>query len=752
VAATNAGVIMGTAAYMSPEQARGRPVDRRTDVWAFGVVLFRMLTGGHTFEGETVTDTLAKILEREPDWEQLPPETPRALRQLLQRCLTKNPKNRLQAIGDARLVIQELIDTPEQREQGPVVVERAAVPLWQRVLPWAVAAASLAAAVAVWAGRPVPAPDRPQLRFEYPLPAGFLLVHGNRPAVAVSPDGRQVAFIGAGAGVPPRIFLRNLNRSGDTPIAGSEGAVNLTFSPDGEWLAFQQGSQLKKVALAGGSPSVIVEGLGGAGAFGPPGITWGRNGMLVFATNMGAGLSMVPDTGGKPEALTTLDQNAHEASHRLPHFLPDGSGVLFTVIPFSAVAPDWQRAQVWVKSLVTGERKRLIEDAADAQYAGDGTLVFARRGKLFAIRFDADSLSVSGKEVQVLDDVTQSVYGIAGTNWTGAAQFSVSSSGDLFYAPGSVEPPLLTRLIWLDRKGTPTEVTGMRNMFRFGPRVLPDGIRIAFSDLYVNKDIWIFDTVRGTEDRATFEGQNAFPIFSPTGSHFAFRSDRSGPQQIFLNDGINLRNATLLTSGPFDVPSSWTPDGKELVFTRGFSSLGGNTDIYAVSVDQPGTVRPIVASPADERFPEISPDGKWLAYSSNDSGRVEVYVQPYPGPGPRVTVTVGGGDSPAWSRNSSEMFYRAPGEAGKPPAVVAMPFTVSGSSFVPGKPVVLFNQASLGGGTTVRATYDVSPDGRFLMNQAIPEAARERELKISPASLRFVLNWTEEVKSLFKTE
>ena len=262
----------------------------------------------------------------------------------------------------------------------------------------------LAGGIALWMWRPSPVTERPSLQFEYPLPAGYVLAHANRHAIEVSPDGRRVAFIASTAGMPSRIFVRNLNRPGDAPIAGTEGAVNLTFAPDGESLAFQQGPQLKKVALSGGAPTVILDGLSGAGAFGPPGITWGQNGTIVLASTLGVGLSMVRDTGGKPEPFTDLDTKANEASHRLPHFLPDGSGVLFTVIPFSAVAPDRSRAQVWVKSLNSGERKRLIEDAVDAQYAGDNTLIFARRGKLFAIRFDLSSLSVSGKEVQALDD------------------------------------------------------------------------------------------------------------------------------------------------------------------------------------------------------------------------------------------------------------------------------------------------------------------------------------------------------------
>jgi serine/threonine-protein kinase len=342
--ATSAGVIMGTAPYMSPEQARGRTVDRRTDIWAFGVVFFRMLTGSKMFEGDTVTDTLAKILEREPEWEQLPKDTPVAIRKLLERCLTKNLRNRLQAIGDARIVIQDQIDRPETAAPVTVRLPVASTPLWKRVLPWAVVPVALAAGFFL---RPSPAPaERPQLTFEYPLPAGYALAAANRHAVEVSPDGRRVAYIAATPGMPPRIFVRNLNQSGDAAIAGTEGAVNVTFSPDGESLAFQQGPQLKKVALAGGAPTVILEGLAGAGAFGPPGVTWGRDGTIVLATTLGVGLSMVRDTGGKPEEFTTLDQAAHEASHRLPHFLPDGSAVLFTVIPYSAVAPDWSRAQV----------------------------------------------------------------------------------------------------------------------------------------------------------------------------------------------------------------------------------------------------------------------------------------------------------------------------------------------------------------------------------------------------------------------
>jgi eukaryotic-like serine/threonine-protein kinase len=748
MSATSAGVILGTAAYMAPEQARGRPVDRRADIWAFGVVLFRMLTGGRIFEGETVTETLAKVIEREPDWDQLPANTPSSLRKLLQRCLVKNPKNRLQAIGDARIVLQELIDKPEAPESSTTAAP-VRYPLWKKVVPWAAAVLLFGAGYLL---KPSAAPpDRPALQFEYPLPEGRLLVHNNRPGLDVSPDGRRVAYIGAGQNTGARIYVRNLDVAVDTPVAQTEGALNVFFSPDGNSLGFQRGQQILKAALTGSAPVVLVENLLASGApWGPPGISWGSNGMIVYPNNLGSGLSMVRDTGGKPEEFTTLDQAAHEASHRLPHFLPDGSGVLFTVLRYSVAPPDWSRAQLWVKSLKSGERKLLIDNALDGRYVGNNALVFARKGKLFAVRFEPSTLSVSGPEIQVLDGVIHSLYGQGAITWSGAAQASVAANGSLFYAPGSFEPPNVSRLVWFDRKGNATSVTGMRDMYRFGARLLPDDVRIASSEVYENKDIWIFDSARGLEDRATFEGQNAFPIWAPDGSRFAFRSDRAGPQQIYLSDVNNMRSVRQLTAGPFDVPSSWTPDGKELIFTRGASSLGGNADIFAVAIDAPDKPRPVVATPAEERFPELSPDGKWLAYVSDEAGPATLYVQPYPGPGARVTVA-GNAQEPAWSKHSNELFYRGPGGQGQPPVLIAVPFTVSNGSFVPGTSIELFRQPALGGGTTVRATYDVSRDGRFLFMQGAPDVAAERTRRIFPSSLRFILNWTDEVHRLLQS-
>jgi len=732
LAATGAGMILGTAGYMAPEQARGLAVDRRSDIWAYGVVLFEMLSSRPLFEGETVADTFANLLQREPDWTQLPAHTPAGLRTLVKRCLAKNPKDRLQAIGDARILLEEMQADPSAREAA---VEGPAYPLWRKLLPWALAPLFLVAGYLI---RPSAAtPEPPPAAFELPLPKQYL-AHNFRPGLAVSPNGRKVAWVGGQIDLqaPPRIYVRDLERWDGVPIPGTEGAWGVLFSPDGEWLAFQQGQQIKKVALGGGTPVVLVEKLNNQGTgWGPAGISWGKNGTLVFPQALGVGLSMVRDSGGEPQEFTTLDAKANESSHRLPHFLPDGSAVLFTVLRYTNITPNWKRAQVWVKPL-NGERKLLLEDAMDAQYAGNGVLVFARQGKLYGVHFDPSSLTVSGTPVQLLDNVQQSLYGTAAVMWTGAAQYSLAENGTLFYGPGPLEPPVYSSFSWVDHAGTMTPIADMKPMARFAPRLLPDQRRVAYSELHVNKDVWVFDTSRGTEDRATYEGQNAFPIWSRDG-RMAFRSDRAGPLGIYLVSDSNWRQVTQLTTGPQDVPSSWSPDGTQLVFTRGFSATGGNTDIYVASIGTTNDIRPLIASSASEAFPEISPDGKWLAYTSDEGGRSQLYVQSFMQPGKRVTITSSDVtiSEPAWSLNSKELFYRAAN------AIMSVRYTDT-AEFLPEKAVKLFQYVPAIGGTSVRASYDVTRDGRFLVNQTVQQSAAERNRLISPQTLRLVLNWT----------
>jgi serine/threonine-protein kinase len=488
MAATNAGVILGTAGYMAPEQARGLPVDRRADIWAFGVLLFEMLTARRVFEGNTVADTFAKLLEREPNWDHLPKQTPVALRSLLHRCLKKNSKDRLQAIGDARTMLEELIADPSAQAN----VEVTPYPLWKKILPWAAALVFLAAGLLL--RLPHGNTDRVVSQFEQPLPANTMLAHNFRRGAELSPDGRKMVFTASRAEGPTKLYVRNLDRWDTVVIPGTDDADTPFFSPDGQTIGYQQNQQIKTVALAGGEPKRIVERLENPGSgWGPPGISWGKNGKIVFSHSLGSGLSIVSESGGDAVPFTTLDASKNEASHRLPHFLPDGSAVLFTVLRYTTISPDWKRAEVWAKPM-NGERTFVIDNAMDARYVGDNTLVFARQAKLFAIRFDPKTLKTSGKPVQVLDNVIQALYGPAAVTWTGAAQFSVADNGTLLYAFGSFEPPLFSNLVWYDRDGkNRNPITRTSPMLHFAARLLPDGKRLAFSELHLKKDIWIFD-------------------------------------------------------------------------------------------------------------------------------------------------------------------------------------------------------------------------------------------------------------------
>jgi serine/threonine-protein kinase len=735
LSATIGGVLIGTAAYMAPEQARGKKVDQRADIWAFGVLFMEMLTARRAFEGETVADTLAKVLERDPDWHDLPRRTPDAVRSLLRHCLTKNVKDRLQAMGDARMVIQELLANPGGLTSP---IETAGYPLWKKVLPWSVSAVLLALATYMMF-RPLPGlqPQTPS-RFEYELPGGQNLVHGFRHGLDLSSDGTRLAFVAntlGGADAASRIYVRNIDQWDAVAVPGTEGGQNPFLSPDGKWLGFLQQGQMKKVELGGGRPVVLNE-----KAIQSFGLTWGTNRTIVFAPATGGVLKVIPETGGEPHDFTTLNAANDEYSHRLPHFLPGAKGVLFTVLRFTGTAPDWNRAQIWVTSPKTGGRKLLIENGVDARYASNGHLVFARQGKLFAVGFDLKNLAVTGQPVPVLDGITHAEYGGAGFQVTGAAQFSLSDNGSIFYAPGSIEPEYQFQLVWVDRTGKVVPVaTKPLALFNF-VRISPVGRRIIFSEYYVNKDLWMFDPATETLDRQTTQGQNFNPVFSPDGSRIAFRSDRTGPNAIYMKDLGNSNDIQLTSGGPYDNTGSWTPDGKAVAFMRRDPQTSQD-DIYIVSVDQPNNVRPILKDQFNKQSPEFSPDGHWLAYCSNKSGRYELYVMPYP-EGQPVPVSTDGGREPAWSRDGKELFYRS-GQYGQ--NMMSVRFKAEGAKFLPEKPVMLFDGEFAG---SIPRSYDVASDGRFLMIRPTPDPDNKWNKTVYPSKLRLVLNWTDELQRL----
>jgi serine/threonine protein kinase/Tol biopolymer transport system component len=749
---TEEHVVLGTVAYMSPEQARGKDVDKRTDIWAWGCVLYEMLTGHRAFEGQTSTAVIAKIVAEEPDWTRLPESTPVSIRTALRRAMQKDPNHRLQDIGDARIEMEEvgLTSSPSAVPTTPRQI------VWKRFLPWALA--PLLAGFA-WILKPSGvAPNYATTRFEISLPDGQRLAHSYRHGAVFSLDGKRMAFVTASRdlnviGNPQsKIYVREMDQADAVPVPGTEGAYSPFFSPDGHWLGFERvgpsGSvQINKVSLAGGAPIVLTEkgivsqvaGLGGAVAFGS-GISWGKNATIVFSDTFG-GLKVIPEAGGVAQEFTGVD-DATTQSHRLPHFLPDGSGVLFTVFRYYGGNPDWKRAQIWVKSLRNGERKLVIEDGLDAQYA-DGYLVFARQGKLFAVPFDVRDLSVRGEPVRVLDGVTHSIYGDFVTNKTGAAQFSISENGSLLYAPGGIEPPVLHSLMWVDRKGSMTPV-GTKPMSHLSARVSPDGKKVLFNEYYVEADIWLYDTLRGTVTRETFEGQNAYPLWSPDGATITFRSDRSGPLAIYQRE-LNSPEVIQLTQGPSHTPASWTPDGRELLFT---ATAPNNPGIYVYSKDEK-KVKALIDTPFTEVAPDISVDGKWLAYCSNESKIMEVYVQPYPGPGKRMQISSGGGFEPAWSKDGKELFYLTDLRSGYYRKMMAVRFAVMDGEFRAEKPVFLFDVRLREGNNTRQ--YDVTLDGRFLMRQELTDNTEKNLNKIFPSSLRVVLNWTSELhRSLSK--
>ena len=552
-----------------------------------------------------------------------------------------------------------------------------------------------------------------------------------RTALALSPDGRTLVFR-AVRETRGQLFVRPLDRLEATPIPGTEGANSPFFSPDGTWIGFWANGELRRVPLAGGPASAIARVPGTATPI--FGASWGDGDLIVFATS--AGLWRVPAGGGRPEAVSQPSES--EFAHYLPRVLPGGKAVLYTLVK---TAFRWDDAQIVVRSLVTGEQKVLIEDGTDARYVATGHLVFVRRGVLMAAPFDLARLELTGGPVALIDGVMQAVNMVNTDTDSGAAQFAVADRGTLVYATGGIAPDQERELVWVDRNGAVEILPALRREF-LAPRLDPDGQRVAVttqpSGANTNSRVWIYDVRRRTLNPLTTVDEPAlWSVWSPDGTRVAFSLDLAGKYNLFWKsaDGTGT-SERLATSG---APSSWSSDGKTLAFVQKPISAFGS-DIRALDVRstdrQP---RPVVQTPAEERFPSFSADGRWLAYTSDGSGRVEVYVQPYPGPGRRVLVSTDGGTSPAWRSDGTELFYYA----ALPQNLVRMmvvPVKATAAGFSAGTPRTLFEGRYVMS-DPVRG-YDVTPDGqRFLMVRPLdppPEPATE---------LVLVENWLEELKA-----
>jgi Tol biopolymer transport system component len=707
------GAILGTTAYMSPEQARGQPLDRRTDIWSFGCVLYELLTARRLFAGETSSDTVARILEREPDWSVLPEEAPAEIRRLLSRCLRKDPEERLRDIGDARFTIEDLQDVDETAATAaPLHPRRNALRLAIAIL------AVICAAVVGWMARkPAPPTSPSPTRLVVSLAEQQQLAIALDFSLAISPDGTAVVYgASSSPGGPHRLYLRQLGRFEAAPIPGTEGARGPFFSPDSRMLGYIAGAKLYTIAVEGGTPIEICQ-LGQA----IPGACWGPDGWIYFVQSLGRGLSRVPATGGIPEILTSPDAAEGETAHGWPQLLPDGKHLLFTIATVRG-------SQIAVLSLQTGQWHAIEKGIGAARYLPSGHLLFARHEGLTAVGFDLEKLETTSTPVVVVEDVYMmpAMYGI------GLAAYSVADDGRLVYLAAGAGASQ-NRLVWVDRDGRTSPLVSEPTAYEW-PRISPDGGRVVVTERTADGklDVWSLDIERQARTRLTFNGNGILPCWTPDGGTIVFGSPKANASMIAIYrtaaDGSSRPQLVLDGVNP-RFPITWSPDGRHLAFVEWHPQNMRDIWIYA-EAGQPRT-EPIVATPFDEFAPRFSPDGRWLAYVSNESGRYEVYVQPYQEGQGRWLVSVGGGTEPLWSPDGHALFYRNHDEMMEVPVGTEPTFRA-------GPPAVVFTKA-FKPGIYSTLSYDITADGqRFLMI--------ERNLEMIPNQLNVVLNWSEELR------
>ncbi|MGB2889994.1 MAG: protein kinase [Candidatus Acidiferrales bacterium] len=722
--ASRGGVLLGTAAYMSPEQARGKRVDRRSDIWAFGCVLYEMLTGKRTFNGETISDTLAAVIKSEPDWTSLAASTPQRIRELLRRCLQKDPKQRLRDIGEARIAIEKLLSGSDDAETAPGVAPPQSP--WRRAMPWAagILIGSLATALIFWSYRVTPAP-RPVGRLSIEPPSGDSIVPGN-PSVAISPDGTELVYRARHEG-KIQLYLRRTDRFEASPLPGTQGAQGSFFSPDGQWLGFRSEGKLKKISLQGGAPVVLCDASNLRGA------SWGPDDTIIFSPTFLGGLMRVSASGGTPQALTTPDTGKGERSHRWPEILPGGKAIVFNIAQPKDIGYLFG-SKIVVERLDTHERKILPLEGSDPRYSPSGHLIFAREAGLFAVPFELNRLEVSGPPVLVLD-------GVRTFSNTGMADFAISRTGSLVYLPGSVYAAE-GLLAWVDRKNQTQTLAAPVRGYSF-PHVSPDGQRVAVMIASgTTTDVWVFNIPHGTLTRLTFDGHSSAPVWMPDGKRIAYTTNAGSGGWAILSkaaDGSGAEGTLLSGQSTIQIPESWSPDGKFLAVTTFAPDKAWSISIVPLQGDR--KPRPFVQTAFLAAEPRFSPDGHWIAYTSEESGGQEVYVQPFPGPGGKWQVSTEGGARPVWARNGRELFYLMPSTPSEIMSVeisIQPGFNASTPRSVADVPTEL--PVRFGNGR-----YDVSADGqRFLFTKASEENA-------PPGEVRVVLNWSEELKRLAPT-
>ena len=735
--ATGTGVVLGTLAYMSPEQARGHAVDKRADIWAFGCVLYEMLTGRDGFAGRTPSDTIAAILERDADVQALPATTPSGIERLLKRCFEKDPRRRLRDIGEARVAIDDAQHGRGLPDDSPRPVVR-----WWLVATCLVALTAVAAAAfLLWTrARPPAANAESGSRFLVgvspadafgPGPARTpdVFPYPARTDVALSPDGTLLVFSARKDG-RQQLYLHTRNRLESTPIAGTDNSNSPFFSPDGQWLGFWTGTvdtgaigELKKMRLDGSPPVSLAHVAPLRGA------TWGLND-IVFATVGGdAVLWRVPASGGVPQRLTRRDPT-DSRGHSLPQMLPDGRAVVYTI---GSPGSNFADGEIAAMSLATGETHVVLDRGVDARYVPTGHLVYVRDGTLMAVAFDPNRLRVTGTPAAIVNGVMQAVRTYSLTlSETGAAQFSVSNSGALVYVPSAPVPELLMSLVWVGRDGTVTALSLPPGPYG-GPRLSPDGQRVAL--VTRARGTMIHDLARG--GLMSVAPGKIWPTFTPDGKRITV-TEPSGFVSMSLEGGAPEHLALDPPVSEAHPAGSWSPDGQTLLFTKFVND--GAWEIHALSRNGGDRrVHPSVNAAVNERYPQFSPDGEWFVYSSNERGEEEVFVERFGGAAERYPISTNGGISPAWAPSGREVFYVTVAPEGRI-RMMAVDITLT-PRFAAGRPRVLF-EGRYGLGSPHRQ-YDVSRDGRFLMLRGpeVPPAPPVTQMVL-------VLNWFEELKRL----
>jgi Tol biopolymer transport system component len=732
VRGTQMGLIIGTAAYMSPEQARGKTVDRRADIWAFGVVFYEMLTAQRAFKGEDISITLASVLKDELNWQALPPDVPEPVRRLLRRCLERDPKRRLRDIGEARLILEEPFSS--QPAATATAATRATIPFRRRALPVVATAVIVAAAAGIlwWITRPLPAPAL-VTRFPIVLGQDQRFARMNLGVVAVSPDGSRLAYV-----ANRQLYLRSMSEAEARPVPGTNvDPASPFFSPDGQWLGFSSmtSGALQKIPVAGGTPLTICK----ANSLGAH---WDGD-TVVFATNQG--IMRVPSDGGEPTLVVKVGDTPLALG---PQLLDNGRLLLYTIAAEGGPLR-WDTAEIIVQSLTSGERRVVARGGSAARYLptglrqkggrpSQGHLVYVVGNALMAVPFDLARLETRGAPVMVVEHVASSIGGFG----SGIAHYSVSATGMLAYVPGTAGVGVPQRIAFATRDGR-IEAIDVPLQPYVHPRVAPDGRHLAVgTDDSRGADVWVYDLkARGSLRRLTFAGRNLFPIWTPDGRFITFQSDRDGDRAIFRQPADGSGPAERLTkpeAGGAHEPESWSPDGKILsmsVIRRGESGVWTTTM-------EPGAKAMVIANtPAVEKHSSFSADGRWLAYmvTTTGSNTQQVFVEPYPPTGAKYQVTsTGGSRTPVFSADGKELFFHQPGSNR---LTVVDIRAEKGLTF--GTPVPLPIEDTIH--PIAQRNYDVSPDGKQLLVVLPAQTAQTSAGRAEQAQINVVLNWFDEL-------